>query len=133
MISEKILSEIKNKNIHPRCRGYFICKEGALWFFAFVFLLAGGFLFAAILEKMFEKKFEAGIVFAERLIQDVPNFWIIFSIFFVVSATVAYGLTRKAYRHRKRYLLMASAFAMGVLGAILYIFDLGKNACDFLK
>ncbi|EKE15945.1 MAG: hypothetical protein ACD_11C00071G0001 [uncultured bacterium] len=119
MISEKVLSAIKDKNIHPRCRGYFICREGVLWIFAFVFFLAGGFLFSAILEKILEQKFEAG--------------WIILLLFFVIVAAAIYRFTGKAYRHRKRYLLIIIAVAVGVLGGFFYAFNYGKIVCDFLK
>ncbi|OGF25410.1 hypothetical protein A2331_01180 [Candidatus Falkowbacteria bacterium RIFOXYB2_FULL_34_18] len=129
-LSERIFNKIKEKKIIPRPRWEFLLKNYIVWLLGVISLIIGSLSVSVII---FMFKFSDFDIyeslhnnFFEFLISNLPYFWIIFLILFIVVADYNFKQTKKGYKYKLSTIILSSIIISIFLGSSLFAFGSGE-------
>jgi len=131
-LDKKILEAIDQRGLVPRPAIYFLAKRSVFWALAALSIMLGAISAAVIIYRISDYLRTGGRGFDEMPFDDVaeflPGVWFITFLLFVASAVLAISRTRRGYRYRRLNVIGATAIASILLGALLFVVDVGPFA-----
>lgn len=125
--STTIISAIKEKNIQPKSRMYFLITHAALWIPGILVTLLGAFAVAGILFASthigYEYKEFIYSTDKEFAIAVIPYIWVVSYILFSLLIVRALRTTHTGYKLSFPIILLSSFGVSMVLGTAIYIAD----------
>ncbi len=123
-ISKETLKKIKNEQVHPKPRWYFLTRNYFYWFmFSFTTAL-GGIAFGMILLITSDLDWDIypylGISLPEAVVISLPYLWIVLLIFFLFITYYHFTHTRTGYRYRFIVIFFLSFLTSALLGFYFY-------------
>lgn len=133
-ISEKVLGDIKEKKVKPTCKLYFVAREIMYWSFYMLVMLLSSFVVAGILEMLFGREFEIASwdMILKKIFIEIPMYWFLILILFLFAGLYIGRRTKRAYRYKKRIILIGEMLVVSLFGIILYFLEAGIFTCDIL-
>ncbi len=125
--SDKVLETIKQKDIKPRPKWYFLARDFTLWFLVILTTFLGGLAFSLIL--LFLRFQQLGLNYPrplgklDWLLASIPYAWLI--VFFLLISVIYFNLKhfRKSYKYPAYVLIIASLLGSVIIGFITVGFD----------
>ncbi len=129
-LSQKVLNQIKEKNIKPKPTLEFFLRECFVWFFGTISLLVGGLVFSVIIYMFVTNDWDVYEYIDESffsfILVTLPYFWLLFLAFFIFIADYNFKHTKTGYRYKLIFIISISILISIVLGFIFYIAGMGK-------
>jgi len=123
-ISRKTLEKIKNEQVHPKPRWYFLTRDYFLWIMFAITTLLGGIAFGMILFITTNLDWDVykylGISLSEAVVTSLPYLWIALLILFLFVTYYNFIHTRKGYRYRFIFIFLISLLISVLLGFGFY-------------
>lgn len=119
--NEKIINRIREKNIFPKPKIFFILKNISFWFFSILSILIGAISFATILHNISDKK---------ELFQNfsyLPIFWIFILIIFLIISINNYRKTNNFYKYNIYFIFIIIIIFSFILGVLMFSFGVGEK------
>ncbi len=136
-LSEKVLAVIKDKKIQRKARWTFLLRDYVVRVFGLVSLIVGGLAFSVIIFMMRNNSWGEYSYVSDSFLQffllTLPYFWIVFLILFVVIADYNIRHTKKGYRYRLPFVVLASIIVSAFLGVFFYNIGMGQAIDDILS
>ncbi|HDK25523.1 MAG TPA: hypothetical protein ENG48_00355 [Candidatus Atribacteria bacterium] len=130
-ISEQVLKRIKENNIKPKPRWYFLTKNYFIWSMFGVSVILGSFAFSMILFIIKQLDWDVyhyiGDSFLKTVFISLPYLWLIFLLLFIGVAYYNFIHTKRGYRFKFISILLISLIISATLGTILYSNGLSEN------
>jgi len=130
-ISEKVFKRIKDNNIKPKPRWYFVTKNYFIWLTFGISVLLGSFTFSIILFMFKQLDWDIyhylGDSFVKTVFISLPYLWLIFFILFIWVAYYNFIHTKRGYRFRFISILLISLIISAILGTGLYYNGFGER------
>jgi len=130
-ISNDVLKKIKDNNIKPKPRWYFITKNYFVWLIFGISIILGSFAFSMVLFIIKQLDWDIyhyiGESFLKTVFISLPYLWLIFLILFIGVAYYNFIHTKRGYRFKFISILLISLIISVTLGAILYSNGLSEN------
>ena len=123
-ISDKVFKRIKENNIKPKSRYYFITKNYFIWSIFGISILIGSLAFSMIL--FISKQLDWDIYpylkenFLKTILINLPYFWLLFFCLFIGIAYYHFIHTKKGYQFKFISILLISLVVSIILGTSLY-------------
>jgi len=132
-IGQKIIEKIKEAHIKPKPRWEFLLKNYVVWaIFAiaiFIGSLATGVMIFMIKHAEWENHpLEEG--FFQQVLINLPFFWLIILIIFIVIAFYNLKHTKKGYKYNPLFIVLASIIISIIIGSIFYATGGGEKLED---
>lgn len=125
--SDSIITTIKEKNIRPKSRIYFMVTHAALWVPGVMVTLLGAFAVAGIIFAVTHVGYEyREFVYPTEkdfVLAAIPYIWVISYIFFALLIVHALRTTHSGYRLSLPVILLSSVSVSVLLGAGIYAAD----------
>jgi len=136
-LEDKILEQIKDKQLKPKSFWYFLIKDYTLWFLVFISVILASISIAPII--FIFQNIELGYI--KHLSDNIflfilwalPYFWIILCIFTTYLTMKAWEKTKHGYKFDGKKVFAGSLFASLILGGILNYLSFGKRIDDEFK
>jgi len=129
-LSQKVLDEIKEKNIQPKPRWEFFMRECLVWVFGTISLIVGGLAFSVIIYMFITNDWDVYEYIDESffgfIIATLPYFWLLFLAFFIFIADYNFRQTKTGYRYKFIAIISVSIFISMFLGLVFYVAGMGK-------
>jgi hypothetical protein len=123
-LTQKVLADIKQKNIKPKAKWQFTVKNILFAGFLALFLAFGSFAFSIMLFLLINNDWDLRHLVAKGLlaflISTFPYIWIILFIIFLVLSFVIFRKMRGSYRFKYSLVLLLGVVAVLVIGSILH-------------
>jgi len=123
-ISNKVLKKIKNNNIKPKPRWYFITKNYFIWSIFGISIILGSFAFSMVLFIIKQLDWDIyhyiGESFLKTVFVSLPYLWLIFLIIFTGVAYYNFIHTKRGYRFKFVSILLISLVISITLGTGIY-------------
>ncbi len=123
-ISNEVLKKIKDNNIKPKPRWYFITKNYFIWSIFGISIILGSFAFSMILFIIKQLDWDIyhyiGESFLKTVFVSLPYLWLIFLILFIGVAYYNFIHTKRGYRFKFISILLVSLIISITLGTGLY-------------
>lgn len=131
--SEKILQKIRQKNLRPRSKFFFVARNLLFWA-GFIFsIFAGAAGFAVILAAIFGADFRFLISRkVEFFFEILPIFWFVFWILFLIFAVANFRQTSRGWRVRGAFLFLGN-FAASVFFGAIFLTAIGIEKIENLE
>jgi len=129
-IGEKILQDIKDRQIAPKPKWEFAAKNYFFWLIFGAIILIGSLASSAMLFMIFNTDWEyqtaeGGIL--EQLMLCLPIFWLVLLAVFVLIAIYDLKKTKKGYRYNLITLISVSVLSSLILGSFVYAIGGGEK------
>lgn len=136
-LGDKVLEKIKEKNIKPKSRWYFLLKNYLIWLAGFLALVAAGAALSVMIYFFryndFGMRGEINKSLAEMLILTMPYLWIIFLGIFVFVVYYNLKHTKTGYRYQIWFVITVAVLASIFLGAIFSLAGWGEKLDEVLE
>ena len=123
-ISNEVLKKIKDNNIKPKPRWYFITKNYFIWSIFGISIILGSFAFSMIIFIINQLDWAIyhyiGESFLKTVFISLPYLWLIFLILFTGVAYYNFIHTKRGYRFKFISILLISLVISITLGTGLY-------------
>ena len=123
-ISNEVLKKIKDNNIKPKPRWYFITKNYFIWLIFGISIILGSFAFGMVLFITKQLDWDIyhylGESFLKTVFISLPYLWLIFLILFIGVAYYNFIHTKRGYRFKIITILLISLIISVTLGTGLY-------------
>lgn len=123
-ISNEVLKKIKDNNIKPKPRWYFITKNYFIWLLFGISIILGSFAFSMVLFITKQLDWDIyhyiGESFLKTVFVSLPYLWLIFLILFIGVAYYNFIHTKRGYRFKFISILLISLIISVTLGTGLY-------------
>lgn len=122
-IAKKINQEIKDKDIKPRSKKYFVLKQIIIWILFGWALLLISLAIALGWEISVQQDYRLMLALPDRflfIIQTLPYFWIVLAIVLAVIALVEFKGTNKGYKLQWYFILLGLIILNFILAGIFY-------------
>jgi len=123
-ISNEVLKKIKDNNIKPKPRWYFITKNYFIWSIFGISIILGSFAFSMVLFIIKQLDWDIyhyiGDSFLKTVFISLPYLWLIFLILFTGVAYYNFIHTKRGYRFKFISILLISLIISIILGTGLY-------------
>jgi len=130
-ISSKILQLIKEKQISPKPKWFFILKNSLIWLLSTLSLIIGALSFAIILHLVINNDWDVYKNINDSLIGFIlltlPYFWFIFLIIFIFLGYYNFKLTQKGYKFPFLAVLFINILISIIFGTFLYNMGIGQT------
>jgi len=130
-ISNDVLKKIKDNNIKPKPRWYFITKNYFVWLIFGISIILGSFAFSMVLFIIKQLDWDIyhyiGESFLKTVFISLPYLWLIFLILFIGVAYYNFIHTKRGYRFKFISILLISLIISVTLGTVLYSNGLSEN------
>lgn len=135
-IENKVVEKIKELDLKPQHKSFFVMRRFLLWFLVAIFLILGGIsvsLIATILRfgdwDIYSRITDGFVIF---VILTFPYVWLIFFIIFMLLAFWEFRKTRRGYKHGFVAIFSFSCVLVALLGALFYASGIGREVENFL-
>lgn len=129
-ISEKVIEEIKEKNVSLKPKWQFLIRDYIVWVLGFISLIIGSISFATILYMLRNNDWDIYSHISDNLfgfiILTLPYFWLIFLGVFILSAYYNFRHTKKGYKFPLSKIIFFSIFANIFVGSFFYNMGIGQ-------
>ncbi|MFA5024762.1 MAG: hypothetical protein WC523_07495 [Patescibacteria group bacterium] len=133
---QKLVEKIKEANISPKPRWYFLLKNYVIWAAGILALLVGAVAVSVIIYLWryngWETRVETHKSLWEFFLLTLPYFWIIFLGIFIFILYYNLKHTKKGYRYPVYLIAIFSVLASMVLGSLFYFLGVGQKIDDIL-
>ena len=123
-LSKKTLEKIKNEQVHPRPRWYFVTRNYFFWFMFILTTVLGGIAFGMILLVTGDLDWDIypylGLSLPEAVVISLPYLWIALLVCFLLITYYHFTHTRTGYRYRFIVIFLFSLLASTLLGYGFY-------------
>jgi len=123
-ISNEVIKKIKDNNIKPKPRWYFITKNYFIWSIFGISIILGSFAFSMVLFIIKQLDWDIYHYIGESLLKTVfislPYLWLIFLILFTGVAYYNFIHTKRGYRFKFISILLISLVISITLGTGIY-------------
>lgn len=123
-ISNEVLKKIKDSNIKPKPRWYFLTKNYFIWSIFGISIILGSFAFSMVLFIIKQLDWDIyqyiGDSFLKTVFISLPYLWLIFLILFTGVAYYNFIHTKRGYRFKFISILLISLTVSIILGTGLY-------------
>jgi len=123
-ISNEVLKKIKDNNIKPKPRWYFITKNYFIWSVFGISIILGSFAFSMVLFIIKQLDWDiyhyVGDSFLKTVFISLPYLWLIFLILFIGVAYYNFTHTKRGYRFKFISIFLISLIISTTLGTGLY-------------
>lgn len=130
-ISDKIIKDIKEKNIHPKPRWFFAVRNLAFWLLFIAAIFVGALSFAVILDVLTNHDWDIYLrmhkTFGQYILLSLPYLWIVCLIFFAWIAYYDFVHIKGWYRHSVYLIVSISILGSLFLGGLLFYSGVGKK------
>ena len=131
--SEKILQKIRQKNLRPRSKFFFVARNSLFWAGFILSIFAGAAGFAVILAAIFGADFRFLISRkVEFFFEILPIFWFVFWILFLIFAVANFRQTSRGWRVRGAFLFLGN-FAASVFFGAIFLAAIGIEKIENLE
>lgn len=133
--AEKLIEKIKTEKIEPRPRWHFLLKNYFIWLFGVLSLIFGALGTSVIIYLFKYNNFDL-VVKSDKvlsfLIISIPYFWFFFLLIFIFIIYYNFKHTKKGYRYKPVFIILAAIIFSILLGEIFFLAGLGKKIDDIL-
>jgi len=123
-ISNEVLKKIKDNNIKPKPRWYFITKNYFIWLIFGISIILGSFAFSMVLFIIKQLDWDIyhyiGESFLKTVFVSLPYLWLIFLVLFTGVAYYNFIHTKRGYRFKFISILLISLVISIALGTGIY-------------
>lgn len=126
----KVLETIKKENIKPKPRWEFLLKDYFLWALFIISVFVGS-ISVSIMIFMFSTDMPAPPPHTDpihSLVSNIPYFWLLVLILFLVIAYLNFRYTKSGYRYNTLKVFLASIFLSLIFGSTLHFIGLSHIA-----
>ncbi len=130
---KKILEKIKESHIKPKPKREFLLKNYIIWSIFGIAILFGSFAISVIIFMITHTDWQYFAIFAgpiKRLLINLPYFWLIILVIFLVIALYNLRHTKKGYRYNTLVIVLGSIIISVVVGSVIYAFGGGEKLED---
>jgi hypothetical protein len=128
--TDKIIKKLKQENIQPRPRKYFVLRNIVLWGFFGVTVFVGSIAFSALLFRLSNASWgiykNLGRHPINHFFLTIPYLWIGLVVIFSILAVYNFRHTPRGYRYRPILVIVISVLAGMVIGTILFFAGYGN-------
>lgn len=135
-LHEEILHQIKEENITPHSRRYFLMKNYVMWAFFVCVIMLGSLvisidihLFQSATEDLMELE-QVGLF--NFILTAIPYFWIVLTVAFAIIAFSYYKQTKIGYRQGFVSVIIFGFCGMFALGLALHVAGISKAIQQYL-
>lgn len=135
-LHQEIIERIKEDNIQPHSKRYFLLKNYVMWAFFGLVILLGGLvtsidihLFRSAAEDLGELE---NLGFFNFILTAMPYFWIVLTLAFVTIAISYYRQTKTGYRHEFVSIVITGFCGMLILGLIFHFAGISRAVQQYL-
>lgn len=129
-LTQKVLSDIKQKNIKPKPKWHFTAKNIIFAGFLALFLAFGSLAFSIMLFLLINNDWDLRHLVAKGLlaflISTFPYIWIFLFVIFLMLSFIIFRKMRGSYRFKYSLVLFLGVLAILVVGSILHKAGVGK-------
>jgi hypothetical protein len=129
--SEKILQDIKEKNICPAPRWKFLAKNSVIWSMFIVSLFVGALAIAVILDLLVNHDWDIYIqlhkTFWQFILLSLPYLWIVILFLFFGAAYYDFMYTKRWYRHKVYVVVLISIASSVGVGTVFFYSGIGNK------
>ncbi len=130
-LSDKIVSEIKEKKIRPKPKWIFLLKDYFIWSIFGISVVIGGLAFVVILFLLTTNDWDVykhlGRDPSLYFLTMLPRIWIGTLILFLLIAYYNYRHTKKGHRYKTYVIVLGSVLGSVVIGTVLFFTGLGSR------
>jgi len=123
-ISGEVFKKIKDNNIKPKSRWYFVTKNYFIWSIFVISIILGSFAFSMVIFIIKQLDWDIyhyiGDSFLKTVFISLPYLWLIFLILFIGVAYYNFIHTKRGYRFKFISILLISLIISITLGTGLY-------------
>jgi len=121
---KRLIDQIKEENIHPIPKWYFITKNITVFLFFLISVLIGAATFSIILFSIQQTEFNIVQHLSDSRVKlflwMLPLFWIITLLIFLVASIVSINKSKKGYKYTWPRLIIFNTVASMLLGTLLF-------------
>jgi hypothetical protein len=133
---QKLVEKIKEANISPKPRWYFLLKNYVVWGAGLLSLLVGALAVSVLIYLLryngWETRVETHKNLIEFLLLTMPYFWLIFLGIFIFILYYNLKHTNKGYRYPVYLIILSGIIASIVLGGGFYLLGIGQKIDNVL-
>lgn len=128
-LSQKILTDIKEKNITTKARWEFLLKDYFIWFLFVVAVVVGSLAMSVIIFIFKHSALSSAMQVLEisEGMFELPYFWLLILLVFIVIAYYNFRHTKQGYKYNVYIVFLASVVISIVFGFILYYLKGGEQ------
>jgi len=133
---QNLLKTIEEKNITPKARWQFLCKEYGVWVVGVLSFVVGSISFAVMLYMLVHNDWAARHHLADSTVGfalgSLPHIWIALVALFVFFAHYNLKHTKRGYTYNPYVVVLLTVAGSVVFGTVLYHTGLGRVIDDTL-
>jgi|GEM_PF-6593533 cytochrome bd-type quinol oxidase subunit 2 len=128
--SKKIIGEIRDKNIKPISRRYFVIKNAAVWLSLLLWLILGAISISieeVLIENSNNPYAPPGMGVSHGLVNWVSFLWLFFALLFMALAYLNVRSTKDGYRYRAVWIIIGILLTFITLGVLFHHEGIGDR------
>jgi len=135
-LTDKILKEIKSKEIKPISRNLFLLKNYGFWTMTFLFVVLGSLSISLLSYNIASKDWDIYSRLHESwlgfIVSSLPYLWIAMAMASLIIAVLNFEHSKKGYKHAPIQIILFSVAVSLVLGLGGYALGFGQQIDNFV-